>query len=41
MSTDLETLEFHKFLMGVSLNLKTFKFYFIKLATDYWVKHPL
>jgi hypothetical protein len=35
ISTDLESLEFKKFLVHVGLNLKTITFYFIKLATDF------
>jgi hypothetical protein len=34
ISIDLESLEFKNF-FDVSLNLKTIKFYFVKLATDF------
>jgi hypothetical protein len=34
ISTYLESLEVENFLMYVGLNLKTIKFYLIKLATD-------
>jgi hypothetical protein len=37
ISTDLESLEFHNFFwMYVRLNLKTIKFYLIKLARDFY-----
>ncbi len=37
ISTDLESSEFYIFFTYVWLNLRTIKFYFIKLATDfYW-----
>jgi hypothetical protein len=38
ISTDLESLEFQKFLMYGGLNLKTIKFYVTKLATDFYGK---
>jgi hypothetical protein len=36
ISTDLESLELYKFFIYVSLNLKTTKFYLIKLATNFY-----
>jgi hypothetical protein len=35
ISTHLEAVEFENFLMYVILNLKTIKFYLIKLAADF------